>query len=155
MKHFYTVIATAAISLCAFAEAYRSVDVNLLDGSSVKINLADNLSATFEADSLLVTGGDKDVKIACEDIKSFAFSTDEASGVDMIGSDIAAPVLTGSNLTFNALPEGSVVAVYNMAGVQLFRQVAAGTFSIDLADFTAPVVIVKVNNVAFKIVTKG
>ena len=155
MKHFYTVVATAAISLCAYAEAYRSVDVNLLDGSSVKINLADNLSATFEADSLLVTGGDKDVKIACEDIKSFAFSTEKAAGLDQIGSDITAPVLTGSNLTFNDLPEGSVVEVYNMAGMQLMHQVVSGTFSVDLADFTAPVVIVKVNNVAFKIATKG
>ncbi|MBD5213387.1 MAG: T9SS type A sorting domain-containing protein [Bacteroidales bacterium] len=155
MKHFYTVIATAAISLCAYAGAYRSVDVNLLNGSSVKINLADNLSATFEGDSLLVTGGKKDVKIACAAIKSFAFSTEEAAGIDQIGADIAAPVIDGTNLTFNGLPEGSVVEVYNMSGMQLMRQTAAGTFTVDLTDFTAPIVIVKVNNVAFKIATKG
>lgn len=154
MKHFYTVVAASAISLCAFAGNYRSAEVSLLDGTSVKINLADDLSATFAEDCLVVTGGEKDIKVACKDIKSFTFSTEAVSGVDAVGADVAAPVVDGSVLTFNNLPEGSVVAVYNAAGVQLLHEVVSGSYSLDLSDFTAQVVIVKVNNVAFKFATK-
>lgn len=154
MKHFYTAIAMLAMSLCASAEGYRSVAVNLADGSKVEINLADELSASFDDENFIITGGEQDVTVPRSSIQSFTFSTKEISGIDEVGADVAAPVISGGMMNFTGLPAGSVVAVYTPAGVLLRSEQAEGDYSLELSTLPAGTVIVKVNNVAFKIATR-
>lgn len=154
MKHFFTAIAMLAMSLCASAEGYRSVAVNLADGSKVEINLADKLSASFDDENFIITGGTQDVTVPRADIKSFTFSTQEISGVDEVGADTAAPVISDGKMSFSDLPAASVVTVYNPAGALLLSEKAEGDYSLELSKLPAGTVIVKVNNVVFKIATR-
>lgn len=153
MKHFYTAVAMLAMSLCASAEDYYSVAVHLTDGTQVKIDLSDKLSAMFNDENFVITGGDADVTVPREQIKSFKFSTDK-SAVDAINADAVTPVLSGNLMAFSDLPEGSDIAVFDMSGKLLFSAVAGGSYTLDLSTLAASPVIVKVNNVAYKIATK-
>ena len=143
-----------AISLCATAAAYRSVAVNLTDGSKVEINLTDELSATFDDENLVVSGAGEDVTVPRANIQSFSFSTKEVSGIGSVGADSDAPVISGGVMTFDNLPAGTVVSVYNMAGMLLRSEQVGGAYTLDLNSLTASPVIVTVNDVVYKIATK-
>ncbi len=153
MKQFYLALAMSAISLFASAQAYRSIAVNLTDGSKVDINLSDEFSASFTDDAFVVTGGKTDITVPRLIIKSFTFST-EVAGIEEVAADDTKPVISGDNMIFNNLPEGSVVAVYDMAGALLFSEKASGSYTLSLSAISASPVIVNVNQVAYKIATK-
>lgn len=154
MKHFYVAFAMLAMSLFASAEAYRSVAVNLTDGSKVEINLTDEFSASFTDGEFVVTGVAADITVPRAQIKSFTFSTKQYTGVEEVATDGTEPVFSGNNMIFNNLPEGSVIAVYNMAGALLLSETASGTYTLDLSTISTSPVIVTVNKVAYKIATK-
>ncbi len=143
----------AAVSFGASAEGYRSVAVNIIDGSKVEINLADDLTAAFDEENLLIASDGQDVAIPRATIKSFTFSDKEVVGLDQVSAG-AAPVVSGGKMIFTELPAGSVVAVYNTAGALLTEQKASGDFTLDLSTLPAQTVIVNVNGVAYKIATK-
>ncbi len=153
MKHFYAAVAMLAMSLCASAEDYYSVKVHLTDGSKVSVDLSEKLSAMFTAENFIITGGDTDVTVPRKSIKSFEFSTDN-SAVNDINADTAAPVVSGNMLSFNDLPDGSTIAVFDLSGKLLMSATASGSYTLDLSGIAASPVIVKVNNVAYKIATK-
>ena len=153
MKHFYVAVALLAASFCASAQAYRSVAVNLKDNTKVEINLTDDFTATFEEGNFVVSGVDTDITVPAAKIKSFSFSKDVA-GLGNVAADTEAPVFNGDSMMFNNLPEGSVVEVYNLAGALLFSEHVSGSYTLDLSTLTASPVIVKVNQVAYKIATK-
>ena len=154
MKHFYTAVAMLAMSLCASADDYYSVAVNLTDGTQVTIDLSEKLSAMFTDEDFVITGGDADLKVPRTQIKSFKFSTDP-SAVSDINADATAPVVAGNTMTFTDLPEGSTITVFDMGGKLLLSTVAGGSYTLDLSTVaTSSPVIVKVNNVAYKFATK-
>ena len=152
MKHFYTAILFLALSLCASAEAFRSMAVNLTDGTKVEINLSEELRASFSEDDLVVSGGETDITIPRKSIKSFTFS--QLSSLEGVGTDATEPVIEGGVMSFTALPEGTAINVYNVAGALLFSAKASGDYVLDLSKLSASPVIVTVNEVAYKIATK-
>lgn len=155
MKKLHTVLAFVTLALFgSSAQSYRSVAVNLNDGSNVEINLSDNLSATFSEDALILSNGDQEVSVPRNNIKSFTFSKDPYSGISEIESEKNSPTLIGANMVFDCLPENSKITVYDLAGVVLKEDIASGFYSIDLSEFTSGPVIVKVNGISYKIAVK-
>lgn len=153
MKKIYTAVTMlAAIGLGLSAQAYKSVAVNLKDGGKVEINLTDDLSATFDEENLLVTAADREVEVPRNTIQSFTFST--VAGIDGTEADGVVPVLTGDNLAFGNLPEGSTVEVYTVAGVLLSKVAVAGEYTLPLETLPTGTVVVNVNGVAYKIATR-
>lgn len=141
----------AAVGLCSAAQAYKSVSVNLVDGSKVEVNLTDGLSATFDDENLLITGIDNDIAVLRSSIKSFAFSEDEYSGVDCVKGDVSGPALIGGTMVFSDLPEGSFAAVYAANGALVSQAAVSGSYTLDLSTLPAGTAIVNVNGVAYKI----
>ncbi len=151
MKQLYTVLALLALSFSASAEGYRSVAVNLKDGSKVEISLSDDFSAYFNDTDLIVDDGHQNITVQRGTIKSFTFST--KTGVESIDNDVTAPVISGGIMSFTNLPSATVVSVYDITGALLWQEHASGDYTVDLSKFHANVVIVKVNQVAYKIAT--
>ncbi len=155
MKKIYTALALlAAVGLGSGAQTFKSVAVNLKDGSKVEINLTDDLSATFDEENLLVTAGDQDVAVPRGTIESFTFSDKAFSGIDTPQADGAAPVVSGGNLVFGNLPEGSRVEVYSISGALVSEVVVSGEYTLGLDTLPAGAVVVKVNGVAYKIAAR-
>ncbi|MDE6126312.1 MAG: hypothetical protein K2G30_05080 [Muribaculaceae bacterium] len=155
MKRIYTALALlAAAGISVSAQAYKSVAVNLADGGKVEVNLADDLSATFDNDNLLITGGGQDVAVLRSTIKSFTFSEKEFSGIDNVSADGSAPVISGGSMVFSDLPAGSLVAVYTADGALVSQAAVNGAYTLYLSALPAGTVIVNVNGVAYKIATR-
>lgn len=155
MKRIYTALALlAAAGISVSAQAYKSVAVNLADGGKVEVNLADDLSATFDNDNLLITGGGQDVAVLRSEIKSFTFSEKEFSGIGNVSADGSAPVISGGSMVFSDLPAGSLVAVYTADGALVSQAAVNGAYTLDLSAMPAGTVIVNVNGVAYKIATR-
>lgn len=155
MKRIYNALALLAVAgLSVSAQTYKSLAVNLVSGGRVEVNLADDLSATFDDFNLLIEGGDRNVTVSRSDIKSFAFSENPASGIGAITADGAAPVIAGGSMVFSDLPAGAVVAVYAVNGVLLSQtEVDGGSYTLDLSALPSGTFIVSVNGVAYKIAT--
>lgn len=151
MKQFYTALAFMAMTLFASAESYRSVAVNLTDGSKVEINLTDELSASFSETNLVVTGGDRDVSVPRSSIKSFTFST--KTGIESADATNYTPEISGGVMRFTNLPESTVISAYDIKGALLFQTVTSGEYTLDLTETGSTAVIVKVNETAYKIAT--
>lgn len=151
MKQLYALLAILALSFSASADGYRSVAVNLNDGSKVEISLSDDFSAYFNETDLVVDDGHQNITIQRGSIKSFSFST--KTGVESINNDITAPVVSDGIMSFSNLPVATDVSVYNITGALLWHEKASGDYFINLSKFHSNVVIVKVNQVAYKIAT--
>lgn len=152
MKHFFTAIILLAVSLCASAEGFRSIAVNLTDGTKVEINLSEDLRASFSDENLVVSGGETDIEIPRASIKSFTFS--ELSSLKDVTAEAGAPVISGGVMTFTALADGTAINVYNVAGALIFSDKASGDYTLDLSALSGSPVIVTVNEVAYKISAK-
>ncbi len=85
MKRIYSALALfAAAGLCLSAQSYKSVAVNLADGSKTEVNLSDDLSAAFDDENLVITGGDQNISVLRSSIKSFTFSEKAYSGIEQV-----------------------------------------------------------------------
>lgn len=155
MKRIYSALALfVAAGLCVSAQAFKSVAVNLADGSKTEVNLSDDLSAVFDDENLVITGSDQDIAVPRSQIKSFTFSEKEYSGIDRVNGDASAPVLVGGSMVFSDLPEGSVVAVYTANGALVSQAAVKGAYTLDLSTLPAGTILVNVNGVAYKIAVK-
>ncbi len=155
MKKIYTLIALLAASgLVSQAQTFKSVAVNLKDGSKVEINLADDLSATFDNENLFITTGDQDISVLRSQIESFIFSDQAISGLDEVTDSGHEPVITGGSMVFGDLPDGSRIEVYTIAGSLVSEAVASGTYTLGLDTLPSGALIVKVNGVAYKIAAR-
>ncbi len=155
MKRFYSALMLfIAIGLCSWAQTYKSVAVNLTDGSKTEVNLTDDLTAMFDEENLVITGGDQDISVPRSQIQSFTFSEHGKSGVDNVGVDASTPTLVDGSMVFSALPEGSVVAVFAPNGTLLNKVTVSGSYTLDLSALPSGTVLVNVNGVAYKIAVK-
>ncbi len=155
MKRIYSALALfAAAGLCLSAQSYKSVAVNLADGSKTEVNLSDDLSAAFDDENLVITGGDQNISVLRSSIKSFTFSEKAYSGIEQVDGGASAPVLVGDSMVFSGLPDGSVVAVYPANGALVSQAAVKGAYTLDLSTLPAGTVLVNVNGVAYKIAIK-
>lgn len=154
MKHFCTTLALLlAVVFAAGAQGFRSVAVNLKNGTKLEVNLSQDMKAFFSEGQLFIQGEDTDVSVLQQLIESFVFSSEESSLSELDAADIRSEVAGGCLNLYN-LPEGSVVTVFNVAGAVVLSEQAAGQWSVALSELPSGVAVVKVNEVSFKIATR-
>lgn len=153
MKILYPVIGMAlcALSMSA-ADGYRSIAVNLTDGTKVEVDLANSLQAAFIDDAFIITGAGADVAVPKTKIQSFTFS--KTTGIDGAVDAGQAPRLEGGCLNFYALAENTAVTVCNASGQVVSEACVSGNYSISLSELPRGVVFVNVNGLTYKIVVK-
>ena len=153
MKFRYLFVGMTLCALTASgADGYRSVAINLNDGTKVEVNLTDQLEASFQKDNLVVTGVDADVKVPKSAISSFTFS--KLTGIGSVSAGSAAPVVEGGSLVFGELPDGTVVTVCSQNGQVISSATVSGFYSVSMASLPQGVVLVSVGGVTYKIVVK-
>lgn len=153
MKHLFAASLLLATILGVQAQSFRSLAVNLKDGSSVEVALSDDFSAYFDEDNFIITGVGRDVTVPRKALKSYTFMEKDLASTDNVGVDDETPVIAGGFMKFSSLPEGSTITVYDLEGRQLLQQNASGEYTLPLSGFAAPAVIVKVNKVSYKVTT--
>ena len=150
-KIFSSLALLAAVASGSAAPGYHSLTVNLNNGSTVEVNLAAEMKASFTKENFVISGGENDIKVPRTDIASFTFNEAAFDGIEAVGADTAAPVIDGDNMMFGNLPEGSVVAVYAVNGVLLSQATVSGSYVLSLSTLPAGTVIVNVNGISYKI----
>lgn len=153
MKILYLLIVMVlGVPFMSVADSYRSVAINLTDGTTVEVNLTDDLTASFDRENMFVTGADADITVPKTQIKSFVFNK-EAS-LATVGADSTAPRIDGGNLVFDTLPANSELAFYDAAGRLLSSRRASGRYVVAFSELPKGVVLLNVNGVTYKIAVK-
>ncbi|MGM9852152.1 MAG: T9SS type A sorting domain-containing protein [Muribaculaceae bacterium] len=136
----------AAMPAAAHAEggAYRSVVVEMVNGSRSVINIVDGLTTTFSTLQIKFKGPGTTVSIPKNNVAALSFS--EQAGI----SDAH---ISGDNLSLSNLPAGSDVNIYDTAGRLLQHSRAAeGNLTLPLSRLSSTgVYIVNVNGINYKI----
>ena len=138
--------AAAAMPAATHAEggAYRSVVVEMVNGSRSVINIVDGLTTTFSTLQIKFTGPGTTVTIPKSSVAALTFS--EQAGI----SDAH---ISGDNISLSNLPAGSDVNIYDTAGRLLHHSSATeGNLSLRLSSLShSGVYIVNVNGINYKI----
>jgi len=134
------------------AVGYESVTVNMTGGQTVKIELSDGLRVSFDEESMLVTGGDKDMSLAKTDISSFSFN--KSSSVPSLEDGGATVAFDGNDMRFTGLADGSAVCVWTPDGAAVSTHTVSGDFTLPLSALAPGAYIVTVNETSYKILVK-
>lgn len=117
------------------------------------IELTDGLRVSFDEESMLVTGGDKDVSLSRADISSFSFN--ESTSVSSLEDDGSNVAFDGDVMSFTGLAEGTSISVWTAAGVAVSSYTVSGSdFTLRLSTLAPGVYIVTVNETSYKILVK-
>lgn len=127
--------------------AYRSVVVEMVNGSRSVINIVDGLTTTLSTLQIKFKGPGTTVSIPKNNVAALSFS--EQAGI----SDAH---ISGDNLSLSNLPAGSDVNIYDTAGRLLQHSRAAeGNLTLPLSRLSSTgVYIVNVNGINYKIVVQ-
>ncbi|MGM9844887.1 MAG: T9SS type A sorting domain-containing protein [Muribaculaceae bacterium] len=141
--------AAAAMPTAALADggAYRSVVVEMVNGSHSVINIVDGLTTTFSTLQIKFQGAGTSVSIPKSSVAALTFS--EQAGI----SDAH---ISGDNISLSNLPAGSDVNIYDTAGRLLHHSTATeGNLNLRLSSLSpSAVYIVNVNGINYKIGVK-
>ena len=66
----------------------------------------------------------------------------------------SAPCFNGDSMLFDSLPDGSVIAVFDMAGATVMSHTASGSHELRLGLLPAGVYVVRVNNMSYKVTVR-
>lgn len=153
MKKPLLLAAIALTHMASWAAPFNTLNVHLVDGSTVDIILTDELSLKFDETNLVVTGIDADVSMPKDKVVKFTHSLSE-SGIDIPGPDNGMMRIDGDCIYFSNLPDRSFIDVHSLNGVRVFSERAGGNHVLKLDDFVTGVYIVSVNGVSYKISVK-
>lgn len=142
---------TAAFGTMFASAAYRSMSVDLTDGTAVAITLSDDINATFTTSDMIIAGGEQEITIERAKITGFTFSGEVS--LDRITPDTT-PAINGSEMRFDSLPDGSLIQIITSGGAIVNTIEASGSASVSLSDLPAGVYIVTVNNISYKIAVR-
>lgn len=144
----------AALPFTLAADGFRSIRVDLNDGSTLLIGLSENLTTKFTRKEIRFTDS-PNVNIIVDKTKVKQFNFVETAGInDAEANDTTAPTVENGTLVFTGLPAGAKIAIYDLGG-QLLRTVETdGETTLRLADFNPGVYIATVNGTSYKIILK-
>lgn len=147
-------VVLSSLSVSSYAKGYKSVVVSMTDGTTTTVALeADMTMRLTETSVEFVSSGQTTVTLDKLTVASLSFS--EMSGIADAVSDAGGFSFSGDVLRITGLANGSAVAVFDVAGRCVSREVAAdGNYELRLGSLPAGVYIVNVNGVSYKIEVK-
>lgn len=137
----------------ASGAGFNCLQVSLSDGSQVDIRMSEELRVKFTETQLVAVGTDADVAVDRDDIVYFNHIFKDWGAVTGVSED-SAPRFEGNSLMFDALPDGSSVAVFDTAGVKVMSQTASGSHELRLGSLPSGVYVVRVNNLSYKVTVR-
>lgn len=155
MKKVLTLLVSALmLGMSASAtDGYRSITINLNNGRQTVVDMTDNLSASFTTENLVISGITADLEIPRAQLKSFTFGT-ESAGVNTISVEESKPLLSSDKISFNNLPNNTLIVVFNAAGQTLSSATVSGNYEINLSDQPKGVVFINVSGNSYKLILK-
>lgn len=137
----------------AYGAGYNCLKVGLADGSQVDIRMSDDLRVKFTESQLVAVGTDTDVAVDRDNILYFNHDYEDWDSVKEVSTD-SAPRFNGDSMLFDSLPDGSVIAVFDMAGATVMSHTASGSHELRLGLLPAGVYVVRVNNMSYKVTVR-
>lgn len=159
------VVACAAANFQAYADVYdtenivpdpdassfKSLVVNLHDGSQVQIGLSADLSTTFDGSNMVFSSPDSSVEVPVTDIASWFYHPDECTGIEGITKDEFGIQLDGRTIRMTNLPAKSSITVHDIKGKLLQSTSSDDSCVINMNNFRPGIYILSVNNQSFKL----
>lgn len=141
--------ACAAFSLSTHAEGYRSVRVELKEGSPIEIQLSGSLRTTFaEGVTTFADNAGTAVNLPSANIVRFTFlERDAQSSIH----EVAMPQIQRGALHFSALAVGTTITVTDASGHNVLTSTAEGDFTLPLNQFIPGIYLVSVNGITYKV----
>ncbi len=156
MRKVYSLLVAlivSAVAMATYAQGYKSVVVDMIDGSQTMVALEQGLTTKFVGAYVIFDSPtSSNVVLAKANIASMSFS--ETTGIADVVSDSTAPVYGDGVISFNGLPAGSSVEMFDMSGHRLMHADVSGDYTISLGNLTPGVYIVTVNRISYKISVK-
>lgn len=151
MKRILTSVALGLAMASAYAAGtYNVVKVHLADDSDVRIVLNDRIRMSFDADNLLVTGGNTDVTIEKARVAGFSHEYEAGAGV----GTLLQGGIDGNSLRFSSLPKGSMVRVFSADGTLVFSMQAEDDAVVSLEGLDKGTYVVSVDKMSYKVMVK-
>lgn len=144
----------SSLSVSSYAKGFRSVIVHMIDGSTTAVALeADMTMRLTETSVEFASTENTTVTLDKKTVESMSFS--EMSGISNVVNDAGEFNFSGNALHISGLADGSIVAVFDVSGHCVSREVANnGKYELHLGSLSAGVYIVNVNGVSYKIDVK-
>lgn len=118
MKRFLLVLMAGvmvAMTCRAKSAAYRSLELNGKDGSSMLVNMAKDMEVRCEGDSLVVASEECMVKLALKSLRGWNFVAHEPASDSAPG--VSAPfTMEGNTIVPGNLPAGTTLILTDMGG---------------------------------------
>jgi len=156
MRKVYSFIAAlivSAVAMATYAQNYRSVVVDMTDGSQTMVALEEGLTTKFVG-AYVIFDSPTSSKVVLVKANIVSMSFSETSGIADVVSDSTAPVYGDGVVSFRGLPADSSVDMYDMSGRRLMHADASGDYTLSLGDLTPGIYIVTVNRISYKISVK-
>lgn len=145
----------AALPFMANADGFRSIKVDVADGSTLMVNLTDGLKTKFTRNEIKFTdGADVNISLSKANVVHFTFVETSAIDAPETDTDATTPTVENRTLHFSNLPENSHIAIYDIKGRTTTRHEANGEFELNLEQLPAGVYVVNVNGISYKIALK-
>jgi len=150
---FIMALVVSTIAMSANAQVYKSVVVDMTDGSRTVITLEKGMKTEFGiVNVVFISPSGDNVEIAKDNFVSMSFA--DPSGINGVVSDNPAPEYIDGQLSFNGLPAGSRVDVFDAAGRTVRHAEVSGDYTLSLSGLTPGIYIVTVNGINYKVSVK-
>ena len=126
------------------ADAYRSVVVTTVSGSTMRFDLSEGVDVQFSESDFTITAGSSQVVLPLSEVARFDFST-ESAAVESPSKPAASLRIAGHDISVTGLEPASPVMLFSAGGMLVAgsRADAAGSFS--ASGLEAGVYILKTN----------
>lgn len=135
------------------ANVYKSMTINLTDGTEVSLPLTPAATGQYTTEGNLVLTSDNTYTVAVDKIASLSFSNQLPTSVDDIATDTYTSI-EGNTIRFSGLKDGSEITVYTIDGRQVTSLIAKNEAILSLDGHTPGLYLVKVNTTTLRILVK-
>ena len=126
------------------------------DGTQVAYALAEKPKVTFTETDLVITANGVEVNYTLENMARFTYEDNISTAITNLQTDESTFKLDGETLLFPALKANSIVSVYSLNGMLVFKKTIHqnGEYAFPLSNLNTGVYMVNVNGLTYKIVKR-
>lgn len=157
MKQKLLLVLLSCFCLSAMADEPKTLLVVWAkDGTQVAYALAEKPKVTFTETDLVITANGVEVNYTLENMARFTYEDNISTAITNLQTDESTFKLDGETLLFPALKANSIVSVYSLNGMLVFKKTIHqnGEYAFPLSNLNTGVYMVNVNGLTYKIVKR-
>lgn len=151
-KKGYTLIGTLLLSCVAtvsYAQGYKSIVVEMADGTTTGINLEEGMTTEFTEDKVVFASEQSTVQLEKKDVVSMSFS--KSAGITKVSRETSQFVVGDNSISFKGLPSKSKISLFDLSGACIDRITASGDYCLSLSNLATGIYIISINDISYKI----